>query len=381
MVCTSSRVFGAEVMSLNILSGLKRCGHELIAVTTKWTDGEFGRRLKALEVSEAQLRLGGLVLRPSWHGFWWTAQTLAYLPGDWTGFFRLLKTFRPNVLILTNPKQALLLYCFLGQQPAVLIEHSAKLVDAPNKWMYRMLGRKLKRFVATSDYMAKQLSNLGVPQEKICVIKIGACSETLLEKNDQAVVERDKKFRTPLRIGISGQISPQKGYDCLIEAAALLKTQSPSFVVSAFGSGNADYINRLKKQISAAGLEENWRWMGYETEQKKIYGEMDICVVPSCFDEPFGMVAVEASAYGLPVVASRRGGLPEIVQDGVTGWLVESNEPAQLAERIQWLIERPEQARQMGMAGRKRIFKHFTVEKTVMEFEALFKESMQPSNE
>jgi len=373
-VCSSGRVFGAEAMSLNMLSGFKFGGHELIAVTSKWTDGDFSRRLKALDVPDVQLCLGTLVLRLSWHGVWWTANTLAHLPGDWIRFFWMLKSFRPNVLILTNPKQALILYCFLGRQPAVLIEHSAKLVDTPNKWMYRILGRKLKKFVATSDYMAKHLSNLEVPQDKINVIKIGACSQGRMEEIGRAVARRNQENGTPFRIGIAGQISPHKGHDCLLEAAALLKSESLNFVVQIFGSGNTDYIKHLKKRISSAGLERNFSWKGYETNMDRIYGEIDVCVVPSNFDEPFGMVAVEASAYGLPVVASRRGGLPEIIVDSVTGWLVEPNSPQQLADRIASLIRDPDQARRMGMAGRERVFKHFTVEKMVMEFESLFKE-------
>jgi glycosyltransferase involved in cell wall biosynthesis len=90
---------------------------------------------------------------------------------------------------------------------------------------------------------------------------------------------------------------------------------------------------------------------------------------------------MEAGVYGLPVVASRIGGLPEIIEDGVTGWLVEPNAPEQMAEKIQYLINHPEAARKMGKAGRERVFKHFTVEKMVTEFEALFKEFVPPAHE
>jgi glycosyltransferase involved in cell wall biosynthesis len=116
--------------------------------------------------------------------------------------------------------------------------------------------------------------------------------------------------------------------------------------------------------------------MGYERDKVKIFSELDICVVPSCFGDPFPTVAMEAGVYGLPVVATRCGGLPEIIEDGVTGLLVDPEQPDQLANKIEWLIQNPEAARAMGMAARDRVFNQFTVEKMVEQFESLFREHL-----
>jgi glycosyltransferase involved in cell wall biosynthesis len=168
-------------------------------------------------------------------------------------------------------------------------------------------------------------------------------------------------------------VAPNKGLDCLVAAVRLLRDRGTTLAVKVFGSGDLAYVNELKAKIAEANLTEIWNWMGYEWDKAKIFGSMDICVVPSCFGDPFPTVAMEAGVYGLPVVASHIGGLPEIIEDGVTGWLVEPNSPAPMAEKIQWLIEHPDRGRAMGAAGRAKVFQQFTVEKMVAEFETLFK--------
>ena len=82
------------------------------------------------------------------------------------------------------------------------------------------------------------------------------------------------------------------------------------------------------------------------------YGLADVMAVPSVWNEPFTLVALEASAAGLPVVASRRGGLPEFVQDGVTGMLVRPGDPVMLADALASICLEPSLARRMGEAGR-----------------------------
>jgi glycosyltransferase involved in cell wall biosynthesis len=173
-----------------------------------------------------------------------------------------------------------------------------------------------------------------------------------------------------MRIGIAGQISPHKGHDTLIEAARILKDRGVPFVINAFGSGQPGYVEFLNKKISSNGLSEAWHWMGYERELRKIYGAMDICIMPSAFDEPFGLVALEASAHGLPVIASRSGGLPEVIQDGTTGYLTAQECPQELADKIEHLIRNPNLALKMGAVGRKRALEQFTQAKMVGALES-----------
>src|ERR671937_623656 len=109
--------------------------------------------------------------------------------------------------------------------------------------------------------------------------------------------------------------------------------------------------------------------MGYETDRAAIYRNVDICVVPSWSGDPFPTVAMEAGAYARPVIASQVGGLPEIVEHGLTGWLVSPNNPRDLAKYIAGFIEDRATTQSMGETAQNRIFSEFTQEKMVSEFE------------
>jgi glycosyltransferase involved in cell wall biosynthesis len=112
--------------------------------------------------------------------------------------------------------------------------------------------------------------------------------------------------------------------------------------------------------------------MGYAGNVEEIYPQLDICVMPTNSPEPFGLVAVEAGAFGLPVIVTNCGGLPEIVDDGITGLLVEPGDANQLADRLKWLVENPERARAMGLQAREKILREFNQEKMISDFERVF---------
>jgi glycosyltransferase involved in cell wall biosynthesis len=378
-VCSAWRVFGAETITLKMLEGFQAKGHEQIAVTSIWTDGEFGRRLEQLKICEIAMPIGSVVASLSPRYMKWNADLLVRLPILLWQWNRLMHTFEPDVILWTGGKQPLFLLPFLKQTPSILIEHAELVPTGPVCWLYRRLNRKVKCFVAVSDFMRGFYTTVGVSEGKIRVIKNGVFFER--EQAAFRLADDSKDRPSLLRIGIVGRIAHSKGYECLVETVRLIHLNGVKVEIVAFGSGTLKYEDRLKKQIADAGLSGIWKWMGYESERSKIYRSMDICVMPSCQSESFGMVAAEASAYGLPVVASRIGGLPEIIEDGVTGYLVEPNSPKQLAEKIQYLINHPETASEMGRAGRERVFKHFTVEKMVMAFESLFNEFVPPAHE
>jgi glycosyltransferase involved in cell wall biosynthesis len=373
-VCSNYRVFGAETITLKMLEGFRQNGHEQLAVTSIFTDGEYSRRLQMIGIPERQLGLGAVTKKLSLKAMWWMANTLARLPTALVKWTRILREFQPDVVVFTGSRQCLLLYPWLSRQPSVLIEFTNVEVSDSNRRLYRMLAPKLSCFVAVSDFMREHLHRVGAPRDKIRVVKSGTFFEREKRATEQPLNISVQKKNGSFRIGCVGQIAPNKGHDCLLKAARLLKDRGNKLVVQIFGSGDLQYENELKGEIAAANLTEIWNWKGYERDKAKIFANMDVCVVPSCFGDPFPTVAMEAGVYGLPVVASRIGGLPEIVENGVTGWLVEANSPVQLADKLEWLIRHPDTAQEMGEAGREKIFQHFTVERMVSNFEALFRE-------
>jgi glycosyltransferase involved in cell wall biosynthesis len=187
----------------------------------------------------------------------------------------------------------------------------------------------------------------------------------------------DRPVDDKLRIGIIGQVAPHKGHACLIDAVGLLYKEGLGLDVYVFGTGDPKYVSTLKKKLRELRLHGLFHWMGYKKNPAEIYRTFDVCVVPSLSGDPFPTVAMEAAAYARPVIASRAGGLPEIVEDGVTGWLAEPGSTEELAKYIREFVKNRAIIQRMGQAGRERVFSEFSQEKMVGELEQIFRKAKQ----
>jgi len=376
-VCASTNVFGAEIITLKLLEGFSRAGHEQLAVTSIWTDGEFNRRLSALGISEVRLPFGALSKRLALQPMWWTANVVGRLPWLWLGWRRVVRKFQPDVVIFTSWRLALPVAFSVTHLPAFLVEHSNLEPTKTRLVMYKFLARKLTGFVAVSNFTGRHLLQLGIAQEQIHVIRNGVFSD-FDRGRMRCAVESRVAHAGPPRIGIVGQVRSSKGHDVLLEACRLLLARNVPVDIRVFGTGDPKYIASLNQKVARYGLSKYWTWMGYQADSSKIYSGLDICVMPS-FNESFGMVAVEASGNELPIIASNCGGLPEIIEDGVTGLLVEPGDPNELAGKICWLLDNPEAARRFGIEGRKKVLREFTQEQMVAGYETLFRRSLDRS--
>ncbi len=156
------------------------------------------------------------------------------------------------------------------------------------------------------------------------------------------------------KIFVSGRLREvRKGLDVLLRAAAKLREKRDDFKIFATIDRpfSEDYIVPM-------GWVDHQKIMG-------IYQDMDICVIPSLWEEPFGMVATEAMACGKPVVASKAGGLRDSVEDGVTGFHFPPGDAEILAEKINILLDDPSLSEKMGRAGRERAERLFDWDRIV----------------
>jgi glycosyltransferase involved in cell wall biosynthesis len=124
----------------------------------------------------------------------------------------------------------------------------------------------------------------------------------------------------------------------------------------------------MKQKASDLKLVKNIEWRGFIADPKVIYEDIDVCVVPSRSDDPLPTAALEAGAFGRPVVGTSRGELPEIVQNGVTGFVIEARRPDQLAQAIKSFVRNPDLVKTMGEAARRRIQSEFSLERCVQQF-------------
>ncbi len=137
----------------------------------------------------------------------------------------------------------------------------------------------------------------------------------------------------PLRLGYVGRLSRSKGIEQLIDVMGTWHESVCRLVVA--GTGPADYERGLRERAPS-----NVDFLGF-VEPAQIYGRIDVLVVPSLWDEPFGRIVIEAYMHGVPVIATDRGGLPELVEDGKTGIIYPSHSAARLRDAINVFLGQP----------------------------------------
>ena len=157
-----------------------------------------------------------------------------------------------------------------------------------------------------------------------------------------------------------GRIEPLKGVDILINAAAMLESDVECSVMVVGGDNTAKtQVAKLRDLARARGIEGRVSFVGAVDHERLplYYNAADVCVVPSHY-ESFGLVAVEAMASGVPVVASRVGGLTGTVRDGETGYLIPWLCPEPFAERIELLLDNDSLRRNLGEAAREEVARY-----------------------
>ena len=178
-------------------------------------------------------------------------------------------------------------------------------------------------------------------------------------------------------IVVVGNLIPYKGHRDFIRAASHVKKRIPEATFWLVGEDRGIQKD-LERRAQDLGIHDCLVFMGRRTDIPNILAASDLLVLPSD-EEGFSNVILEGMAAGLPVVATRVGGNPEAIVEGVTGWLVSPRSPKQLAAKIIDLLINPEKARSWGEQGRERIKEHFRVERMV-ENHLLLYQSVQLMN-
>ena len=176
-------------------------------------------------------------------------------------------------------------------------------------------------------------------------------------------------------IGTVGRLTPVKGIPYLLQAARILLRGGANVKVLVVGEGNIR--QELMTQTHDLDITDDVVFLGHREDPEELLQALDIFVLPS-LSEGIPMALLEAMASSRAVVASRVGGIPEIIEDGVEGFLVEPMNVNGLAERCRQLIESPEAARKMGEKGRKRVERDFSATAMADRVASVYKELLMP---
>lgn len=181
-------------------------------------------------------------------------------------------------------------------------------------------------------------------------------------------------------IGIVGRISPWKGQDVFVRAAALVHSAFPQTHFSIIGAalfGEKEHEAKLHALVHELGLDTAVTFHGFQEDVATAIGDLDVLVHASIIAEPLGQVIAQGMAAGKPVVATRGGGASEIVEDGITGWLVPPNDPASLADAICAVLRDPQRATAIAQRGQATSTEGFNPRTIASRVEAVYSTLMQ----
>lgn len=353
-----SAIGGAETDLLSIVKSIDRTKFNPIVVCP---GGPLYEYLTGLNVKTFMFKL------PSWR----KGKSILFLP--WA-VYKLRKTIlRENInLIHVNDFWYFpVVYLASRNLEVPCITHIRQEIEVEKIKKYWLHYSDM--LIPMSDHIKTSAIRTEIPEKKIKVVYTGLHLDDIPFTGSSDVKEKLGIAGHEPVIGTVANIYPRKGYEYLIEAIANIKKEIKDLRCIIVGEGDREYKLKLDRLANKLGVSENIIYVGFQRNVYPFIAIFDIFVLPSIL-EGFGIALIEAMAMGKPVVASNTGGIPEVVEDGVTGILVPPKNPDALADAILGLLNDKIKMKAMGIAGKERVNKFFTLKRMISQIENCYDE-------
>lgn len=238
-----------------------------------------------------------------------------------------------------------------------------------------MILRRISRFVVLGEMLRPIFARWATP-EQISVVSNGIKRPSTQDLSKSVSPQSDRR---PLRVVFLSNLSRQKGLFALLEAAPLVADVCPEveFLIAGPWIGGATR-EEAERSVIQSGIEDKVRFVGPVTGVQKsaFLRSGDLFVFPGVQQEGQPWTVLEAMREGVPVIATDRGCLRETVLHGITGFVIPPNSPKAIAEKIIYLIRRPELRHEMAANSRKRFESHYTLENFIGGLEEVFRQTI-----
>lgn len=308
-----------------------------------------------------------------------TARNLLALPKEYFASLRVIKDSVKEMnieLVYSNTLAVLIGFLYARKYKLPHIWHVHEIIEHPQvvtKFFKRILQSKINKKLIFNSNATHQFWD---PSGKLNAATVWNGIEKPADSGDPEKIKllRDEAGLKPedIVIGLVGRINRLKGQQLLLEAFSELSNKNCKLIfVGSPPPNQEEYLINLTDKINQFELQERVKILPFQSDIWNIWEIIDLAVVPSTEPESFGLVAVEAMLCGKPVVASRIGGLSEIVVHQETGILFEARNLAALKDALNELILDPEKCASMGQKGKQRAETFFTLDKYVSQIQQI----------
>ncbi|MCW5977804.1 MAG: glycosyltransferase family 4 protein [Bryobacteraceae bacterium] len=342
---------GAQLCLLDLIPAAMERGWRAVAAVPG--EGPLAARLEAAGAEVVALDAG-----PYTPGRKTLGDMVRYAARVWRLAARidhLCERYEVDLVHVNGPR--LLPAVALGRRRTAVLFHAHSAIGQPvaRRLACWALRKRRAAVVAVSRFVAGSLRN-GVPAERVCVVPSGAGD-----------LRRARARTGPPVIGVLGRIAPEKGQLEFVRAARLIAAEMPECRYVVIGSANmADPA--YEREVRAAARALPVEFTGWRDDIAQALATIDVLAVPSTGEEALGRVVIEAFSAGVPVVAFASGGIPELIEDGKTGFLAHPRTAEALASRLLETARNPARLEAVAQNARSAWESNFTL--------ALYRERM-----
>jgi glycosyltransferase involved in cell wall biosynthesis len=351
---------GGQSQSFALAQGLAQRGHEVISICRK--DGEIARRLADGPIARHEIAGRGR----------FDVLSLIKLA-------RLIREVKPNLIhahdSLSFWLAGLAVKLTKPNLPFIVHKRTDHLPGPLGRFRYNYIAA---RIIAISRGVEASLLQAAINPEKITLIYSSVDCEKF-RPDAGALAEGFRKEQgfsdDSLLVGAIGSLVSRKGHQILLNSASAILQELPETRFIICGAGPLEAT--LKKQAGDLGIDASVHFLRERADVRPLLAGLEVFVMPS-LAEGLGVAALEAMAMAKPVIASRVGGLAEVVEDGGAGFLVKPGDSQELADAVLRLLKDPRLRETMGKAARQRAEKLFSREQMITRTEEVYFSCLKP---
>jgi glycosyltransferase involved in cell wall biosynthesis len=364
LMLTNFHIGGTERQVANLALGIDSSRFDLHLACLRHS-GELLTELETLRAPRPEFRIGSLYsLRTLWQGIRLAHYIRKHL-------IQIVHSygFYPNVFAAPIAKLA-------GASIVVAsIRNTCDLLTPMQRRLQRMVCRLADCVLVNADAIRQDLLEQGYDPSNIVVIRNGITLPKSAGDGGNALLRQELGLPVSARlVAVFSRLNRMKGVQYFLDATAILAPRFPDVCFLVVGDGDAK--QELEDHARQLGLGRRIVFTGFRRDVPDLLSEAAVSVLPS-LSEGTSNTLLESMAAGIPVVATRVGGNPEVVQDGISGLLVPPRDSAALAAAVALVLEDQSLASRLGLAGMRRVSELFSIEGSVHATENLYQRLLE----